>query len=107
MKHEIKIAGLEDLPRAAKEFLETIEVSDAKIPVVTNVDQNFTEAEVKAFWGSDGSVNLGSTFGTEIDCQVYANLTKTKMNIVIKTKTTLLGKITLTTTRYKLTKQKD
>ena len=24
MKHEIKIAGLEDLPRAAKEFLETI-----------------------------------------------------------------------------------
>ena len=80
---------------------------DDNDPVVTNVDQNFTEAEVKAFWGSDGSVNLGSTFGTEIDCQVYANLTKTKMNIVIKTKTTLFGKITLTTTRYKLTKQKD
>ena len=80
---------------------------DDKDPVETNVDKNFTEADVKAFWGSDGSVNLGSAFGTEIDCQVYANLTKTKMNIVIKTKTTLLGKITLTTTRYKLTKQKD
>ena len=76
-------------------------------PVVTNVDKNFTEAEVKAFWGSDGTVNLGSTFGTEIDCKVYTNLSKTKMNIVIKTKTTLLGNTTTSTTRYELTKQKD
>lgn len=76
-------------------------------PVVTNVDKNFTEAEVKAFWGSDGSVNLGSAFGTEIDCKVYTNLSKTKMNIVIKTKTTVLGNTTTSTTRYELTKQKD
>lgn len=80
---------------------------DDNDPVVTNVDKNFTEAEVKAFWGSDGAVNLGSTFGTEIDCKVYTNLSKTKMNIVIKTKTTLLGNTTTSTTRYELTKQKD
>ena len=80
---------------------------DDNDPVVTNVDKNFTEAEVKAFWGADGTVNLGSTFGTEIDCKVYTNLSKTKMNIVIKTKTTLLGNTTTSTTRYELTKQKD
>lgn len=80
----------------------TIDTND---PDVKNVDKTFTEAEVKAFYETDGGVNLGDN-SIKIECHIYTNLNKTKMNIVIKTNTTLFGKTTLTTTRYKLTKQK-
>jgi hypothetical protein len=77
---------------------------DDNDPVVTDVDEEFTEAKVKAYWGSDVNINLGDT-GVKVECNVYANLNRTKMNIVIKSKTNLLGNTSLSTTRYKLTKQ--
>ena len=77
---------------------------DDKEPVEADASGNYTEAMIKALWNLDGGFSLGG-IGLTTECTVYANLTKTKMNIVQKTKTTVGDKISISTVRYKLTKQ--
>ena len=79
---------------------------DDNNPVETDASGNYTEAMVKAICNKSGSAKLGN-IGAEIECSIYTNLTKTKMNIVVKSKTTFLDKTSTTTVRYQLTKQKD
>ncbi len=72
----------------------------------TVTSMSLTANDVKSYYKVKGGIDAGSIAKTSVDCKVYTNLARTRLNMVqtITASSELLGTSTKTVTRWELKK---